>query len=50
MFCPGYLGTKLDTLTRQWDIYLKGENISYTTVNPYNFKLIFTQEQLAASV
>ena len=23
-FYPGYLGTKLDTLTRQWDIYPKG--------------------------
>ena len=25
-FCPDYLSTKLDTLTRQWDIYPKGGN------------------------
>ena len=49
-FCPGCLGTKLDALTRRWDIYPKGENTNYTIVNPHNFKSIFTQEQLAASV
>jgi len=49
-FHPGRLGTKLDALTRQWDIYPKGGNTSYATVNPHNFKLIFTQEQLAVSV
>ena len=49
-FCPGHLSTKLDTLTRQWDIYPKGGNTSYATVNPCNFKPIFTQEQLAASI
>jgi len=49
-FCPGYLGTKLNTLTRWWDIYPKGGNTGYATVNPHNFKPIFTQEQLAASV
>jgi len=49
-FYSGCLGTKLDTLTRQWDIYPKGENTSYATVNPYNFKPIFTQEQLVASI
>jgi len=37
-------------LTRQWDVYPKGGNTSYTTVNPHNFKPIFTQEQLAASI
>jgi len=46
----GHLGTKLDALTRQWDIYPKEESTGYTTVNPHNFKLIFTQEQLMASV
>jgi len=49
-FHPGCLGTKLDTLTRQWDIYPKGGNTGYATVNPHNFKPIFTQEQLAASI
>ena len=43
-FCPGYLGNKPDTLTRQWDIYPKGGNTGYTTINPHNFKPIFTQE------
>jgi len=49
-FHPGHLSTKLDTFTRQWDIYPKGENTGYTIVNPHNFKPIFTQQQLAASV
>ena len=49
-FRPGCLGTKLDALTRQWDVYPKEGNTGYTTVNPHNFKPIFTQEQLAASV
>ena len=49
-FRPGRLGTKLDALTRRWDVYPKGGNTSYTTVNPHNFKHIFTQEQLAASI
>ena len=49
-FRPSCLGTKPDALTRRWDIYPKGGNTGYTTVNPHNFKSIFTQEQLAASV
>jgi len=49
-FCSGHLGTKPDALTRQWDIYPKGGNTGYATVNPHNFKPIFTQEQLTASV
>ena len=49
-FYSGYLRTKPDTLTRQWDVYPKGGNTSYVTVNPYNFKLIFTQKQLVASI
>jgi len=49
-FCPGHLSTKLDALTRQWDVYPKGGNTGYATVNPHNFKPIFTQEQLAASI
>ena len=49
-FCSGYLGTKPDALTKQWDIYSKGGNTGYATVNPHNFKPLFTQEQLTASV
>ena len=49
-FCSGHLGTKPDALTRRWDIYPKGGNTGYATVNPHNFKPIFTQEQLAASI
>ena len=49
-FRPGRLGTKPDALTRRWDIYPKGGNTGYATVNPHNFKPIFTQEQLAASI
>ena len=49
-FRSGHLSTKLDTLTRQWDVYSKGGNTGYATVNPHNFKPIFTQEQLAVSV
>ena len=41
-FCPSHLGTKLDTLIKWWDIYPKEGNTSYTTVNSYNFKPIFT--------
>ena len=35
-FHPGKLRTKPDTLTRQWDIYLKEGNSDYATVNPQN--------------
>ena len=49
-FHSGHLGTKLDALTRRWDVYPKGGNTGYATVNPHNFKYIFTQEQLVASI
>ena len=49
-FHPGHLSTKLDALTRWWDVYPKGGNTGYTTVNHHNFKPIFTQEQLTASI
>jgi len=48
--CPSCLSTKLDALTRQWDVYPQGGNTGYAIVNSYNFKPIFTQEQLAASI
>jgi len=49
-FHSGRLGTKPDALTRRWDVYSKGGNTGYATVNPHNFKPIFTQEQLATSI
>ena len=49
-FCPGCLSTKLDALTRRWDVYPKEGNTGYAIVNSHNFKPIFTQEQLAASI
>jgi len=32
------LGTKLDALTRQWDVYAKEEGNNYAKVNPHNFR------------
>ena len=49
-FCSDHLSTKLDTLTIWWNVYPKGGNTSYITINLHNFKPIFTQEQLTASV
>jgi len=49
-FCPGRLGTKLDALTRQRDVYPKGRDNSYASVNPHNFRPVFTHEQIAASL
>ena len=43
-FYSNHLGTKPDALTRWWDIYPKEGNTGYATVNPHNFKPIFTQE------
>jgi len=41
--------TKPDTLTRWWDIYLREGNSNYASVNPQNYHLVFTSEQLASS-
>jgi len=49
-FRPGCLGTKLDALTRRWDVYPKGGDNGYASVNPHNFHLVFTHEQIAASL
>src|SRR5882672_4228727 len=49
-FRPGKPGTKPDALTRRWDIYLKEGNSNYATVNPQNYRLVFTSEQLASSL
>jgi len=47
---PRRLGTKLDTLTRQWDVYPKERDNGYASVNPHNFRPVFTHEQIAASL
>ena len=49
-FCPRKLGAKPDALTRWWDIYPKGGDSDYATINPHNFHPVFTQEQLASSL
>ena len=49
-FHPGKLGTKPDALTRRWDVYLKEGNSDYATVNPQNYRPVFTSEQLASSL
>ncbi|KAJ3537203.1 hypothetical protein NMY22_g5693 [Coprinellus aureogranulatus] len=49
-FRPGKLGAKPDALTRRWDVYLKQGGNDYASVNPQNFRPIFTTEQLAASL
>src|SRR6266481_6820409 len=49
-FCPGKLGTKPNTLTRRWDVYLKEGNSDYATANPQNLHPVFTSEQLALSL
>src|SRR5882724_6436283 len=49
-FRPGKLRTKPDTLTRRWDVYLKEGNSNYASVNPQNYRPVFTSEQLASSL
>ena len=49
-FWPKHLGTKPDALTRQWDIYPKGENNGYALVNPHNFRPVFTHKQITVSL
>ena len=49
-FCPGKLGAKPDALTRCWDVYRKGGNSDFASVNPSNMKPIFTQDQFKASL
>ena len=49
-FCPGKLGTKPDSLTRCWDVYPKGGNSDYATINLSNFCPMFTQEHISVSL
>jgi len=49
-FRPRCLGTKPDALTRRWDVYPKGGDNGYASVNPHNFHPVFTHKQIAASL
>ena len=49
-FRPGQLGAKPDALTRRWDVYPKEGDTHYGQLNPHNFRPVFTQEQLSASL
>ena len=49
-FRPRKLGMKPDALTRQWDVYPKEGNSNYATVNPQNYRPVFTSKQLALSL
>jgi hypothetical protein len=49
-FWPRKLGAKPDSLTRCWDVYPKERHKDYAQVNPHNFCLVFTSEQLASSL
>lgn len=49
-FHPGRLGTKPDSLSRRWDVYPKGGNSDYATINSNNLRPIFTQEQFSISL
>ena len=49
-FQPGKLSTKPDALTRRWDVYPKEGDTGYAKANPQNYRPIFTEEQLIASL
>ena len=49
-FRPGKLGTKLDSLTRRWDVYPKEGDSGYASANPHNFRPIFTTDQISSSL
>lgn len=49
-FRPGRQGAKPDALTRRWDVYAKEGSSDYATVNPHNFRPMFSQDQLASSL
>ena len=49
-YCPGKLGAKPDALTRCWGVYLKEGDKEYAHVNPDNYRSIFTNKELTASL
>src|SRR5258708_7431269 len=46
-FRPGRLGSKLDALTRRWDVYMEGDNPEPTATN---VRPVFTIEQLTGTL
>jgi hypothetical protein len=49
-FRPGKLGAKPDALTRHPDVYPKGGEKDYSSINPQNYRPVFSKEQLTASL
>jgi len=49
-FRPGKLGAKPDALTCHSNMYPKGGEADYLSVNPQNYRPVFTKEQLTASL
>ena len=49
-FHPRHLGIKPDAFTRWWDVYPKGGDNGYASMNSHNFHLVFTHEQIAVSL
>jgi len=49
-FRPSKLGAKPDALTCCSDVYPKGGEADYLSVNPQNYRHVFTKEQLTASL
>src|SRR5882724_230173 len=48
-YCAGRLGTKPDVLTRQEDVYPRGED-AYALANPHNFQSMFKAGQLLRAI
>jgi len=49
-FRPGKLGAKPNALTHCSDVYPKGGEADYSSVNPQNYRSVFTEEQLTTSL
>ena len=49
-FHPSKLGAKPDALTHCSDVYPKGGEADYSSVNPQNYCSVFTEEQLITSL
>jgi hypothetical protein len=49
-FCPSKISAKPNALTRRWDVYPKEGDSNYASINPQNFRPVFTNEQLALSL
>src|SRR5258708_7622106 len=49
-FHPGKLGAKPNALTHHSDVYPKGGERDYSSINPQNYHPVFTEEQLTVSL